>query len=56
MLALEAEGCDAEDAVAAFADLISAQSHGSEDQRRVSGVLEPEITPDVVVEVDQQSG
>jgi phosphocarrier protein HPr len=32
MLALEAEGCDAEDAVAALADLISAQSHGSEDQ------------------------
>ena len=31
-LALEAEGCDAEDAVAALADLISAQSHGSEDQ------------------------
>ena len=32
MLALEAEGCDAEDAVAALADLISAQSHESEDQ------------------------
>ena len=32
MLALEAEGCDAEDAVAALADLISAQSHGSEDK------------------------
>jgi len=32
MLALEAQGCDAEDAVAALADLISAQSHGSEDQ------------------------
>ena len=32
MLALEAEGCDAEDAVAALANLISAQSHGSEDQ------------------------
>src|SRR5208337_571444 len=32
MLALEAEGCDAEDAVAALANLISDQSHGSEDQ------------------------
>jgi len=32
MLALEAQGCDAEDAVAALANLISAQSHGSEDQ------------------------
>ena len=32
MLALEAEGCDAEDAVAALANLISAQSHESEVQ------------------------
>ena len=32
MLALEAEGCDAEDAVAALANLISAQSHESEDK------------------------
>ncbi len=32
MLALEAQGCDAEDAVAALANLISTQSHGSEDQ------------------------
>jgi len=32
MLALEAEGYDAEDAVAALANLISDQSHGSEDQ------------------------
>src|SRR5271157_279437 len=32
MLALEAEGCDAEDAVAALADLISPQSHDSDDQ------------------------
>src|SRR5271157_3435872 len=32
MLALEAEGCDAEDAVAALADLISAPSHDSDDQ------------------------
>src|SRR5208283_569347 len=32
MLALEAEGCDAEDAVAALANLISDQSHESEDQ------------------------
>src|SRR5271165_1043954 len=34
MLALEAQGCDAEDAVAALANLISAQSHESEDQIR----------------------
>jgi phosphocarrier protein HPr len=32
MLALEAQGCDAEDAIAALADLISAQSSESEDQ------------------------
>ncbi|MGO9599067.1 MAG: HPr family phosphocarrier protein [Isosphaeraceae bacterium] len=32
MLALEAQGCDAEDAVAALANLISAQAHSSEDQ------------------------
>jgi len=32
MLALEAQGCDAEDAVAALANLISAQAHRSEDQ------------------------
>ena len=32
MLAVEAHGCDAENAVAALANLISAQSHESEDQ------------------------
>ena len=32
MLALEAQGCDAEDAVAALANPISAQFHESEDQ------------------------
>ncbi len=32
ILALEARGCDAEDAVAALANLISAQSHGAEDR------------------------
>jgi len=32
MLALEAQGCDAEDAVAALANLISDQTHGSEDK------------------------
>jgi len=32
MLAVEAEGCDAEDAVAALANLISSLSHESEDQ------------------------
>ena len=32
MLALETQGCDAEDAVVALANLISAESHESEDQ------------------------
>jgi len=32
MLVLEARGCDADDAVAALAGLISAQSHESEDK------------------------
>ena len=32
MLALETQGCDADDAVAALAKLISSQSHESEDQ------------------------
>jgi len=32
ILHLEAQGCDAEDAVSALADLISAQSDDSEDQ------------------------
>ena len=40
MLALEAEGCDAEDAVAALANLISDQSHESEDQNREAGERE----------------
>ena len=46
MLALEAQGCDAEDAVAALANLISNQSRESEDEKQVSGVLEPQDTPD----------
>ena len=33
MLALEAQGCDAEDAVAALANLVSGQSYESEDQK-----------------------
>jgi phosphocarrier protein HPr len=41
MLALEAEGCDAEDAVSALADLISAQSHDSEDQNGEAGCWNP---------------
>ncbi len=36
-LALEAEGCDAEDAVVALATSISAQFHESEDQKVESG-------------------
>ena len=46
MLALEAQGCDAEDAVAALANLISAQSHESEDQNGEAACCEPEITAD----------
>ena len=45
MLALEAEGCDAEDAVSALADLISAQSQDSEDQHEEVGVLETGMIP-----------
>jgi hypothetical protein len=32
MLALEAQGCDAEDAVAALANLIASQAHEFQDQ------------------------
>ena len=39
MLAVEAQGCDAEDALAALADLISAQFHESEDQNGEAGCL-----------------
>ena len=39
MLALVAQGCDAEDAVSALANLISAQSQDSEDQHEEVGVL-----------------
>ena len=42
MLALEAQGCDAEDAVAALANLISAQSPGSEDQNGLAGARAPD--------------
>jgi phosphocarrier protein HPr len=45
MLALEAEGCDAEDAVAALANLISAQSHESEDQNGEAGGWSPKSRP-----------
>jgi phosphocarrier protein HPr len=37
MLAVEARGCDAEDAVTALVTLISAQSHESEDQIGLAG-------------------
>ena len=46
MLALEAEGCDAEDAAAALADLISVQSHELRGSSRGSSVPEPQVTPD----------
>ena len=45
VLDLEGEGCDAEDAVSALADLISAQPHDSEDQNGEAGVLAPEMMP-----------
>ena len=45
MLGLEAEGCDAEDAVAALANLISVQSYESEDQIGEAGERECEFTP-----------
>ena len=45
MLALEAEGCDAEDAVAALANLISVQSHESEDQNGEAACWSPKSRP-----------
>ena len=45
MLALEAQGCDAEDAVAALANLISAQSHESEDQIGEAACWSPKSRP-----------
>ena len=38
MLAVEAQGCDAEDAVAALATLISAQSHGIQRSGRKTSI------------------
>jgi len=46
MLGLEAQGCDAEDAVAALANLISPESHGSQDQLREEGLLKPATEAD----------
>jgi phosphocarrier protein len=45
MLALEAQGCDAEDAVAALANLISAQPQESEDQNGEAGCLSTKSRP-----------
>ena len=45
MLALEAEGSDAEDAVAALADLISAPSQDSEDQNGEAQNRSPKSPP-----------
>ncbi len=45
MLALEAEGSDAEDAVAALADLISTPSHDSEDQNGEAQNRSPKSPP-----------
>jgi phosphocarrier protein len=45
MLALEAEGSDAEDAVAALADLISAPSQDSEDQTGAAQERGPQSLP-----------
>ncbi len=44
MLALEAEGSDAEDAVTALADLISAPSQDSEDQNGEAPARDPKST------------
>ena len=41
VLALEAEGCDAEESVAALGDLISDQSHESEDHNGDAGQFTP---------------
>ena len=46
MLALEAQGCDAEDAVAALANLISPQSHESEEHSSEAGMLQPATKAD----------
>ena len=48
ILALEAESCDAEDAVAALANLISVQSYESEDQIGEASERECEFTPNAV--------
>lgn len=45
MLALEAEGSDAEDAVAALADVISAPSHDSEDHDGEAQTRSPQLPP-----------
>jgi len=45
ILALEAQGCDAEDAVVALADLISPETHESENQRGVAACWSPKSRP-----------
>src|SRR5512135_264011 len=46
MLVLEAQGCDAEDAVTALASLISPLSHESEGRSSESGELQPATKAD----------
>jgi phosphocarrier protein HPr len=45
LLALEAQGCDAEDAVAALANLISPQTHESEDQHKEAACWSAKTRP-----------
>ncbi len=46
MLALEAQGCDAENAVAALADLISAQAQDSHDEGKAPSAPQPTPAPE----------
>src|SRR5271157_6467006 len=55
MLALEAEGCDAEDAVAALANLISAQPQESEDRNGEAGCESPKSCPTKVSPTEGRS-
>jgi len=55
MLTLEAEGCDAEDAVAALANLISAESHDSDDQNGEAGCLSTKSRPTTVPPTEGRS-
>src|SRR5208282_1267944 len=55
MLALEAQGCDAEDAVDALANLISAQPQESEDRNGEAGCESPKSCPTKVSPTEGRS-